>query len=310
MRRSEAFALAAVSRPRVASDEAGAVRDQLRDVCRSRVGGRGRRYAEAARFESVWTGEHVVLPDPQPRGFTMPPALPFLDTAVALTLIATHTTTVKLASGIIILPLRNPVLLAKELASIDVVSNGRLIVGVGAGYVREEFAAAGIPLTERDERMDDSIAALRALWTMERPYHRGRFVSIDGIDAHPRPLQRPGPPIVVGGESRTALRRAVEKADGWYGFYLDPVEIRSAVGALRRIAAERDRPAHLGPLEITVTPRGAFDRSRIEQCEELGVDRLVLLPRPDVAADVRHQPVPLDQIKRTVDVAVRELQRL
>lgn len=264
------------------------------------------RYAESAGFESVWTGEHVVLPDPQPAGFSMAPTLPFLDTSVALTLLATHTTTLKLASGIIILPLRNPVLLAKELASIDVVSNGRLIVGVGAGYVREEFATVGVPFAERNQRMDDSIGALRALWTMKRPYHQGQFVSIDGIDAHPRPIQRPGPPIVVGGESRTALRRAITTADGWYGFYLDPPTVRNVVDDLSRLADEHERPAKLGPLEITVTPSPPINHKMIERYRELGVERLVLLPQPDAGARERHRPVPLDRIKRNVDTVAQE----
>jgi probable F420-dependent oxidoreductase len=264
------------------------------------------RYAESAGFESVWTGEHVVLPSPQPAGFSMAPTLPFLDTTVALSLLATHTTTLKLASGIIILPLRHPVLLAKELASIDVVSNGRLIVGVGAGYVREEFAAFGVPIAERNQRMDDSIGALRALWTMQRPHHQGQFVSIDGIDAHPRPVQRPGPPIVVGGESRTALRRAITTADGWYGFYLDPPTVRKVVDSLRRLADEHVRPAQLGPLEITVTPSPPIDRNTIEQYQELGVERLVFLPQPDAGPDERHRPVPLEQIKRNLDTVERE----
>lgn len=259
------------------------------------------RYAEAAGFESVWTGEHVVLPDPAPPGFAIPPTLPFLDTGVALTLVATNTTTLKLASGIIILPLRNPVLLAKELASIDVVSNGRLIVGLGAGYVREEFEAAGVPLDGRNRRMDDYLGALRALWSMDRPVHRGQFVSIDGINAHPRPVQRFGPPIVVGGESRAALRRAITAADGWYGFYLSPLEVRRTLDDVRRLALEHERPAHLGSLEITVTPRGRLDGDVIKRYEELGVERLVLLPQPDAAPDERHQPVPLERIKRNID---------
>jgi len=118
---------------------------------------RAAQHAEAAGFESVWTGEHVALPDPAPRGFTMPPELPFLDTIVALTLVAAHTSTIKVASGIIVLPLRNPVILAKELASVDVVSKGRLIAGFGAGYVGQEFAAVGVPMAGRGERMDDYI---------------------------------------------------------------------------------------------------------------------------------------------------------
>jgi probable F420-dependent oxidoreductase len=261
------------------------------------------RHAEAAGFESLWTGEHIVLPDPQPSGFSMAPTLPFLDTTVALTMLATATNTVKLASGIILLPLRNPVVLAKELASLDVVSRGRLIVGVGAGYVEAEFESVGVPLAERAGRMDDGIRALRALWTMEHPRHRGRFSSFDGIDAHPRPLQRRGPPIVVGGEASAALARAVTMADGWYGFYLNLAETRSCLDGLRRAAEAHKRPEELGRLELTVTPRGVFDREAVERYSELGVDRLVLLPEPDAGPVERHRQVPLQRILRNIDLA-------
>jgi probable F420-dependent oxidoreductase len=176
------------------------------------------RHAEAAGFESVWTGEHVVLPDPAPPGFTLPPTLPFLDTVVALTLLAVHTRDIRVASGIIVLPLRNPVILAKELASVDVVSQGRLIAGFAAGYIPEEFAAAGVSMAGRGQLMDDYIRALQTLWSTERPDYQGNVVSFRGIDAHPRPVQHPGPPIVVGGEGPAALRRAVTMANGWYGF--------------------------------------------------------------------------------------------
>jgi probable F420-dependent oxidoreductase len=256
------------------------------------------RYAESAGLESVWTGEHIVLPHPRPVGLPFPPTLPFLDTTVALTWIAAHTTTLKVASGIIVLPLRNPVLLAKELASIDVASRGRLIVGVAAGYVRAEFAAAGVPFASRHARTDDYIAALRALWTMDHPRHRGPFVSFSGVDAHHRPLQSSGPALIAGGESRVALLRAVSLAEGWYGF---DVDLPDRLDALRELEREHDRPADLGPLEITITPTGQLDRSIVEHYEDLGVDRLVLLPQPDTDPSRKHRPVPPDQIKRNVD---------
>jgi probable F420-dependent oxidoreductase len=265
------------------------------------------RHAEAAGFESVWTGEHIALPDPIPNRLPLAADLPFLDTTVALTLTATHTTTLKVASGIIILPLHSPVLLAKQLASVDVVSHGRLIVGVGAGYLREEFEAASVPFTSRQARTDEFIHALRALWTMDHPHFEGRYVSFHGIDAYPRPVQRPAPPIVVGGEGSGALTRAVTAANGWYGFALDVAECRHFTDTLRQIETERGRPTELGPLEITVTPSGPLTRSVVAQYEELGVDRLVLLPRPDAARSDRHRPVPLDRIIANIDWAADEL---
>lgn len=265
------------------------------------------KHAEAIGFESVWTGEHVVLPDPIPARLPFRADLPFLDTVVALTLAAAHTTSLKLASGIIILPLRSPVLLAKELASIDAVSHGRLIVGVGAGYIREEFAAAGVPLAGRQERTDEFIRALRALWSMDHPRFHGRYVSFHGIDAHPRPIQHPAPPLVVGGEGQAALTRAVTMANGWYGFSLDITETRHLIDTLRRLEIERGRPAELGPLEITITPSGPLDNGVVAQYEDLGVDRLVLLPQPDAARADRHRPVPLERIIRNIDQAAEKV---
>jgi len=258
-------------------------------------------HAEGAGLESVWTGEHVALPDPQPAGFSMSPTLPLLDTIVALTLVASHTNTIRIGTGIIILPFRNPVVLAKELASVDVVANGRLLVGVGAGYVEQEFAAVGATLRERGQRMDDCIDAMRALWSMDHPQHDGRFVSFDGINAYPRPVQRPGPPILIGGVSDGALRRAITLGDGWYVFNVDVPLARECIEAIRQAAGQHERPDERPPLEITMTPVGRLDADVVEQYEELGVDRLVLLPQPDADRDRRHVPVPLDDILRNID---------
>jgi probable F420-dependent oxidoreductase len=259
--------------------------------------------AEEAGFESVWTGEHVVLPDPRPDGFSISPRVPFLDTTVALTLIATHTTSLRVASGIYLLPLRNPVVLAKALASIDIVSGGRLIVGLGAGYVPAELAATGVPPRERSSRMDDYMRAMRALWTMEHPRHEGPHVSFAGVDAQPRPVRPQGPPLVVGGHGDRALVRAVTMAEGWYGFALDPAETEGILQRLRDHAAEHERPPELGPLEITVTPAGAFDRGTVARFESLGVDRLVLLPETESERGRRHRPVARERILRNVDAA-------
>lgn len=265
------------------------------------------RCAEAAGFESVWTGEHVVLPDPAPPGFTVPPTLPLVDPVVAMTLVAAHTGTIKVASGIIVLPLRNPVILAKELASVDVVSNGRLIAGFAAGYVAAEFRAAGVPMAGRGERMEEYIRALRALWSMTKPAYRGRYVSFGEIDAHPRPRQRPSPPIVLGGEAPAALRRAVTMADGWYGFYLDVPQTRRYVEQLRRLAQRCERPAGLGRLELTVTPAGPLTKAVVDQYAELGIDRLVLLPQPDASPSQRHTPVAVDRIFRNIDSVAQQI---
>jgi probable F420-dependent oxidoreductase len=233
--------------------------------------------AEEAGFDSVWTAEHVVLPDPQVAASPIPPQTPLLDPAVALAHLAADTRTIRLATGIIILPQRNPVVLAKELASLDVLSGGRLVFGLGAGYLEPEFEAVGATFAERGERTDEYIEAMLALWTQEKPRFEGRFVSFSGIDAQPRPIQKPHPPIVVGGMSPPALRRAVRRGDGWYGFALDLDATAQCVEGLRRAQQQVERGPELGRLEISVTPSGLLDADTISGFEELGVDRLVVL---------------------------------
>src|SRR5689334_22750489 len=180
------------------------------------------RAAEQAGLESVWTGEHVVLPDPRVAPSPSEPQTPFLDPLIALSHLAGHTEKLRLATGIIILPQRNPMVLAKELTSVDVVSKGRLIFGLGAGYLEPEFRALGAPFEQRGAVTNESIEAIKALWTMEKPTYQGQFFSFGGIDVQPRPRQKPHPPIHVGGKSRHGARRAARYGDGWYGFYAAP----------------------------------------------------------------------------------------
>jgi probable F420-dependent oxidoreductase len=265
--------------------------------------------AEAAGFESVWTGEHIVLPDPMLPSFPLATDTPLLDTTVALTWIAAHTKGLRLASGIILVPLRNPAVLAKELASVDVVSGGRLIIGVGAGWLEPEFEALGVPMERRGERMDDALRAMRALWTMEHPEHHGPFASFSKVAAYSHPIQRPTPPIVIGGESPAALRRAVTMGNGWYGFALDVEQTKRHIEGLKRAADQHQRPAELGELEITVTPVGTFDQRSVEAYAAAGVDRLVVLPKPDASHAQRHSPVPLGGILRNIETVSKVVAR-
>jgi probable F420-dependent oxidoreductase len=231
--------------------------------------------AEDAGFDSVWAGEHIVLPDPQVPPSPMAPHDPALDSVVALTWAAAHTTTIRLATGIIILPQRNPLVLAKQVATLDVLSGGRAMLGVGAGYLEPEFRAVGANFAERGAITDDYLAGMQALWYAEHPEYHGKFVDFAGIDAHPRPLQRPIP-IVAAGHSPPAYRRAVARAHGWYGYWLTPEDAAASLAGLRDAADRVDRPASLGNLEVSVTPRGRITAERAAAFAELGVHRLVV----------------------------------
>ena len=241
------------------------------------------RAAEAAGFDSLWGGEHVVLPDPRVPPSPLEPEDRITDPIVTLAFLAAHTTRIRLGTGIIIVPQRNPLVLAKQLATLDVLSNGRLIFGVGVGYLEPEFRALGIPFATRGAVTDEYLAAIRAIWTERRPVHQGRFAAFAGVQAHPQPMQKPLPPIVIGGHTDAAFRRAVEQGHGWYGFALDEDGARRCLDGLRAAAARFERPAALGPLEISVTPRPtrggeAMDRASANRFAALGIHRLILIP--------------------------------
>jgi probable F420-dependent oxidoreductase len=240
--------------------------------------------AEAAGFDSVWAGEHIVLPDPPVPSSPMRPQDPALDSLLALTWAAAHTTTIRLATGIVILPQRNPVVLAKEVATLDVLSGGRVMFGIGAGYLEPEFRAVGANYAERGAVTDEYLDAMGALWYDPHPAYHGRFADFAGVDAYPRPVQRPIP-LVVGGHTGPAYRRTVARAHGWYGYGLTPQQAVASIAALAAVAERVRRPAELGELEISVTPRNPNARDLAtpltpELAAEFaaaGVHRLVLL---------------------------------
>jgi probable F420-dependent oxidoreductase len=242
------------------------------------LAGRARR-AEHAGFESLWIGDHIALP--ADRGGRQPR----LEVVVAISYLAAVTTRVRLGFGVLVLPQRQPVLLAKQLTSIDILTGGRVIVGVGVGYVEPELQALGASMADRGARTDEYLAAMRALWTEPEPSFAGRFVSFAGVGQQPPPVQRPHPPIVVGGHSEAACRRAATTASGWYGVFLDVDEAAAALARLREVAARCERPAGLGELEITVGPPGRIDLDTARRYADLGVHRLVLQPGAEDGSD-------------------------
>jgi probable F420-dependent oxidoreductase len=233
--------------------------------------------AENAGFESVWTGEHIVLPEPQVPPSPVPADTPFLDSAIALAYVAAQTKKVKLGTGIIILPQRNPAVLAKELASVDVLSNGRLIFGIGIGYLKPEFDAIGAPFDHKGPRTEEFLAAMIALWTMEKPEYRGRFVSFGGVNAMPRPVQKPHPEVVFGGHTKDAYSRAARLAKGWFGYAQTLDTTAKCIEGLRAACKEAGR--RFEDLEVSITPRGRMDLDTAKRFAGLGVHRLILLHR-------------------------------
>jgi probable F420-dependent oxidoreductase len=233
--------------------------------------------AETAGFDSLWAGEHHVLPESSTR---FPPTNRILNPVVALTFVAAHTRTIRLGTGVLLLPQHQPLILAKELASLDVLSGGRLIVGIGVGWAEAEYEALGVPFHERGARADEYLAAMRAIWSEEKPAYHGRYVSFQEVQAFPHPVQQPTPLLVIGGRAPAVLRRTVEQANGWYGFALDLDETASLLAQLREAAVRYQRPASLGELEISVAPRIPIDKETALRFAELGVHRIILIPPP------------------------------
>lgn len=233
--------------------------------------------AEAAGFESVWTGEHVVLPDPQVPPSPAPPLTAMVHPFTSLAYLAACTDKLLLGTGITLIAQRNAVVLAKETASVDHMSNGRLLFGIGAGYLQQEFDALGVNFDERGPRTDEYIDAIRELWTSEAPNFNGKFVNFEGIQSRPLAYQSGGPPVIVGGTSKAAYRRAVEKGQGWYGFAMNLEQSAASIDALKAAHESRSRPAELDELEISITPRLRMTDEVLQEFEEMGVSRLILL---------------------------------
>ena len=202
-----------------------------------------------------------------------------LDPAIALAFVAAHTTKIRLGTGIIILPQRNPVVLAKELASTDVLSNGRLIFGIGVGYLKPEFDAIGAPFDHKGARSEEWLAAMIALWSMPKPEFSGKWIKFKGVNAMPRPVQQPHPEIVFGGHTKEAYSRAARLAKGWYGFAQDLDGTAKCVEGLRPACKASGRKFEDVEISITPNPRVKVDRDTAKRYADLGVSRLILLQR-------------------------------
>lgn len=229
--------------------------------------------AEELGYASMWTGEHMVLPIQRPEQLTIPRDWAFADPLVMLGFLAAHTRSIRLCTGVLLLPQRHPVHLAKELATLDVLCGGRLRVGVGVGYLDAEMDALDVDPARRVSWTSESIEVMQALWAGV-PDFSGRHFSYAGVEAYPRPVRPGGPPIVMGGWTGAALRRAARQAEGWYGFGLNPEQVAQARIRLRDEAAAAGR--ELDRFEIYLTPTVRLTDGLVREFAEVGVDELVV----------------------------------
>jgi probable F420-dependent oxidoreductase len=249
--------------------------------------------AEASGFATLWSGEHVVMADRpgsrypySPDGrIAVPADADWLDPLLGLSFMAAVTSRIGLATGILLLPEHNPVIAAKQAATLDVLCAGRLTLGVGIGWSAEEFAALGVPFARRGERTAEYIAAMRELWASDVSSFQGEFTRFDSIRVYPKPVRDRAIPVVVGGNSDAALGRAARFGDGWYGFSLSADQARERASRLAGLC--RDEGRDPASLSVAVAVTGCTP-GLLPALAQAGVTELVLLgtppPVPDEAA--------------------------
>ena len=275
-------------------------------------------HAEALGFDSVWTGDHIVYPRAQAPRF----GHEFYECVTTLTWVAARTARIGLGTAVLVLPYRNPLVLAKELTTLDVLAEGRLIVGIGVGWLAEEYAALGAPFDARGAATDEYLRIMRTLWTEDHPRFSGKFFRFDDLLFAPRPRRRPSPPVVVGGNTSHALRRAAELGDGWLPIWHAPTGRGFTPAALAEkiteLASVRERAGRheraeifaLMPLAIVDRPASGVPAPLVGTVEELvgllrqygraGLDHVIVSPYYGIAPE---------QLPRTIAEVERLLLR-
>jgi probable F420-dependent oxidoreductase len=195
------------------------------------------RTAEELGFDSVWASDHVIMPENRVGMFSEN----FYDPFVLLSYISAETTNISIGTSVIILPYRNPVVVAKMIATIDTLSGGRVIFGVGPGWMREEFETLGVQHNARGRMTNEYLRAIKVLWETDSPDFEGEFVKFSGIKFYPKPHQKPHPPIWIAGSSVHAIKRAVRLGDGWHPTWVSPEDVERGIKELRGIAAGEGR---------------------------------------------------------------------
>jgi probable F420-dependent oxidoreductase len=246
------------------------------------------RAAEAAGVESLWTYEHIVIPAgihsayPYSPGGRLPDAR-FPDALDWIAFLAGVTEHITFGTGVLILPEHNPVILAKRAATIDRLSGGRLLLGVGVGWMREEFDAIGVPWDNRGSRAEEYIQAMRTLWAGDQAAFAGGHVQFHPVHCFPRPLQIPGVPVIVGGHSQAAAARAGRIGDGFYPPATPPERVAELIGIMRRSAVEAGRD----PASIEITAGTPPDADTVKRYQDLGVARVVVSLPAQAASDLQ-----------------------
>ncbi|MFZ0658504.1 MAG: LLM class F420-dependent oxidoreductase [Candidatus Binataceae bacterium] len=248
-------------------------------------------HAERVGFATLWVGEHVVLFDRQDSkypysaagDFPLPGSADWLDPFLALTFAAAATSKIRLATGICLVPEHNPVVLAKQAATLDRLAGGRFVLGVGIGWSAEEFAALGIPFERRAQRTREYIAAMRSLWSDGAATYHGEFVNFDAAQSFPKPARGAKLPVMFGGESAPALKRVAEYGDGWFGFNCDPDEAKEKIAKLQSLMRERGRDPR--GIEYIVSPyTKKITGDDMKRYREAGVQEVVILSNPPTDA--------------------------
>ncbi|HUY25870.1 MAG TPA: LLM class F420-dependent oxidoreductase [Candidatus Binataceae bacterium] len=248
-------------------------------------------HAERVGFATLWVGEHVVLFDRQDSKYPYAPSGEFplrgnadwLDPFLALTFAAAATSRIRLATGICLVPEHNPVVLAKQAATLDRLSAGRFVLGAGIGWSAEEFAALGVPFERRADRTREYITAMRSLWGEGAATFHGEFVNFDAAHSSPKPVRGAKLPVMFGGESAPALKRVADYGDGWFGFNCDPNDAREKIAKLRALMRERGRDPK--DIEYIVSPyTKKITGDDLKRYRDVGVQEVVILSDPPTDA--------------------------
>ena len=237
--------------------------------------------AERLGYESVWTFEHVIVPNDYKSKYPYDasgkmgaaPDTNFIDPLIALTAIAAQTKTLRLGTGVNILSQANPLYVAKQTASLDMISGGRFMLGVGIGWLREEFEALGVPFEKRGARFDDYVAAMRKVWSGETVEHNSEFVNWNGFKSYPVPTQNPMP-VIMGGIKGKIHERIATLGNGWYAPTSDPSELKVHLDKIKAECDKIDRD--FSEIEITCMWPGQGGKEAVETMAEAGCHRLVV----------------------------------